>query len=87
MADSWVDGLAYELMGTPLWAYVALVATFAGTYLGIPRPHTASGVQVAPRTRREPARTLRCVLYSLAAQRGRRTAMSSDRDRPEIQLG
>ncbi len=34
MADSWVDGLAYELMGTPLWAYVALVATFAGTYTG-----------------------------------------------------
>jgi hypothetical protein len=34
MADSWVDGLAYELMGTPLWAYVALVATFAGTYSG-----------------------------------------------------
>jgi MscS family membrane protein len=34
MMDSWVDGLAYELMGTPLWAYVALVATFAGTYTG-----------------------------------------------------
>jgi MscS family membrane protein len=34
MADSWVDGLVYELMRTPLWAYVALVATFAGTYTG-----------------------------------------------------
>ena len=34
MPDSWTDGLAYELMGTPLWAYVALVATFAGTYTG-----------------------------------------------------
>ena len=34
MADSWVNGLTYELMGTPLWAYVALLATFAGTYTG-----------------------------------------------------
>ena len=34
MADSWVDGLTYELMGTSLWAYVALVATFVGTYSG-----------------------------------------------------
>ena len=34
MPDSWTDGLAYEVMGTPLWAYVALVATFVGTYTG-----------------------------------------------------
>ncbi len=34
MIDSWTDGLAYEVMGTPLWAYVALVATFVGTYTG-----------------------------------------------------
>ncbi len=32
MPDSWTDGLAYEVMGTPVWAYVALVATFVGTY-------------------------------------------------------
>ena len=34
MSDSWTSGLAYEIMGTPLWAYVALLATFAGTYTG-----------------------------------------------------
>ena len=34
MSDSWTNGLAYEIMGTPLWAYVALLATFAGTYTG-----------------------------------------------------
>ena len=34
MLDSWTDGLAYEVMGTPVWAYVALVATFVGTYTG-----------------------------------------------------
>ena len=34
MADSWMDGLAYEVMGNPVWAYVALVATFVGTYAG-----------------------------------------------------
>ncbi len=34
MPDSWTDGLAYQVMGTPLWAYVALVATFVGTYTG-----------------------------------------------------
>jgi len=34
MSDSWTNGLAYEVMGTPLWAYVALLATFAGTYTG-----------------------------------------------------
>ena len=34
MPDSWTDGLAYEVMGTPLWTYVALVATFVGTYTG-----------------------------------------------------
>jgi MscS family membrane protein len=34
MPDSWTDGLAYEVMGTPLWAVVALVATFVGTYTG-----------------------------------------------------
>ncbi len=34
MADSWMDGLAYEVMGAPLWAYLALVATFLGTYVG-----------------------------------------------------
>ena len=34
MPDSWTDGLAYEVMGTPVWAYVAPVATFVGTYTG-----------------------------------------------------
>ncbi len=34
MLDSWTDGLVYEVMGTPLWTYVALVATFVGTYGG-----------------------------------------------------
>ncbi len=34
MPDSWTNGLAYEVMGTPLWAYAALVATFIGTYTG-----------------------------------------------------
>ncbi len=34
MPDSWMDGLAYEVMGSPLWAYVALVATFVATYVG-----------------------------------------------------
>ena len=34
MPDSWIDGLAYEVMGTPLWVYVALVATFVATYTG-----------------------------------------------------
>ncbi len=32
MFDSWTDGLAYEVIGTPLWAYLALLATFVGTY-------------------------------------------------------
>ncbi len=27
-------GLTYPVMGTPLWAYIALLATFAGTYTG-----------------------------------------------------
>ncbi len=34
MLDSWTDWLVYEVMGTPLWAYIALVATFVGTYAG-----------------------------------------------------
>jgi MscS family membrane protein len=34
MPESLADGLAYEVMGTPLWAYVALLVTFAGTYAG-----------------------------------------------------
>jgi MscS family membrane protein len=34
MLDSLTDGLVYEVMGTPLWAYVALGATFVGTYTG-----------------------------------------------------
>ncbi len=34
MPDSWTGGLAYEVMGTPLWALAALVATFVGTYTG-----------------------------------------------------
>ncbi len=34
MLDSWMSGLGYEVMGTPLWAYVALVATFVGSYAG-----------------------------------------------------
>ena len=34
MSDSWTGGLAYEIMGTPVWAYAALVATFVGTYTG-----------------------------------------------------
>ena len=34
MLDSLTNGLAVEVMGTPLWAYVALAATFAGTYAG-----------------------------------------------------
>ena len=32
MLANWTDGLLYEVMGTPLWAYLALVATFVGTY-------------------------------------------------------
>ena len=34
MPDSWTNGLAYEVIGTPLWAYLALVATSVGTYSG-----------------------------------------------------
>ncbi len=34
MPDSWKDGLAYEVMGTPVWAFAALLATFLGTYTG-----------------------------------------------------
>ncbi len=34
MPESWTDGLAYEVMGTPLWAVVALAATFVATYTG-----------------------------------------------------
>jgi MscS family membrane protein len=34
MLDSWTDGLAYEVMGTPVWAYFALVATFVAIYAG-----------------------------------------------------
>ncbi|MBW2693842.1 MAG: mechanosensitive ion channel family protein [Deltaproteobacteria bacterium] len=34
MLESWSNTLVYEVMGTPLWAYVALVATFVGTYTG-----------------------------------------------------
>ena len=34
MLDRWTDALVYELMGTPVWAYLALVATFAGIYIG-----------------------------------------------------
>ena len=34
MTESWPDGLTYEVMGTPLWAYGALIATFVGTYAG-----------------------------------------------------
>ena len=34
MPDSWTGGLAYEVMGTPLWALISLVATFVGTYMG-----------------------------------------------------
>ncbi len=34
MPDSWMGWLAYEIMGTPLWAFVALIATFVGTYTG-----------------------------------------------------
>ncbi len=34
MPESWLDRLAYEVMGTPLWAYGALVATFVATYTG-----------------------------------------------------
>ncbi len=34
MPESWADGLAYEVMGTPLWVCVALVATFVGIYAG-----------------------------------------------------
>ncbi len=34
MSDSLTDVLVYEVMGTPLWVYLALLATFAGTYAG-----------------------------------------------------
>ncbi len=34
MLNDWMTGLAYEVMGTPLWAYLALVATFVGIYAG-----------------------------------------------------
>ena len=33
MLNSWTDGLAYDVLGTPLWAYVALLATFLGTHI------------------------------------------------------
>lgn len=34
MPENWTDGMAFQVMGTPLWAYVALVATFLVTYTG-----------------------------------------------------
>ncbi len=34
MFDNWTDMLTYEVVGTPLWAYVALLATFVATYAG-----------------------------------------------------
>jgi MscS family membrane protein len=34
MLESWSNALVYEVMGTPVWAYAALVATFLGTYTG-----------------------------------------------------
>jgi len=34
LTENWTNGLAYPVMGTPLWAYIALLATFAGTYTG-----------------------------------------------------
>ncbi len=34
MPDSWMNGMAVEVMGSPLWAYAALVVTFLGTYTG-----------------------------------------------------
>ena len=34
MTENWTNGLTYQLMGTPLWAYGAVLATFAGTYTG-----------------------------------------------------
>ncbi len=34
MSNSWTDVLAYEVMGTSLWAYVALLATFVVAYTG-----------------------------------------------------
>ncbi len=32
MPDAWTDGLAYAVLGRPLWAYIALLATLVGTY-------------------------------------------------------
>jgi len=32
--ENWMDGLTYEIMETPLWAYGALLATFVATYTG-----------------------------------------------------
>jgi len=32
--ENWTDVLAYPFLGTPLWTYGALLATFAGTELG-----------------------------------------------------
>ncbi len=34
MTENWTNVLAYPVLGTPLWTYGALLATFAGTYLG-----------------------------------------------------
>ncbi len=32
MTENWTTGLAYQILGTPLWAYGALLVTFAVTY-------------------------------------------------------
>ncbi len=32
MTENWTNGLTYQLMGTPLWAYGAVLATFVVTY-------------------------------------------------------
>jgi len=34
VTENWTNALAYPVLGTPLWTYGALLATFAGTYLG-----------------------------------------------------
>ncbi len=34
MTEDWTNLLAYPLLGTPVWKYGALLATFAGTHLG-----------------------------------------------------
>jgi len=34
VTENWTNVLAYPVLGTPLWTYGALLATFAGTYLG-----------------------------------------------------